>query len=168
MEVGGEGALTRNWTKLQFSNDGRSILLGTGSGGHLVLDAFNGSVKHFLRTQSPGPNRLAPGQTPPEGNKDEKVSRHDKVQETSGDCCFTPDGRYVLAANGRSGANLYDVADKKSDGEEGKVRDPIQILETGAASGKSGCDIVEFNPRWQMFAAAGKSLEFFQPDRDVL
>ena len=60
--------------KLEFSNDGKSILVGTTGGVHYILDAFQGGIKARLiehqATNSPG--------------------------LTSGDVCFTPDGKFVI------------------------------------------------------------------------
>jgi COMPASS component SWD2 len=62
------------FTKLEFSNDGKSILVGTTGGVHYILDAFAGEIKvrlnEHVASNLPGPS--------------------------SGDVCFTPDGRYVI------------------------------------------------------------------------
>jgi len=60
--------------KLEFSNDGKSILVGTTGAVHYILDAFDGSVKCRL---------IGFGSCDFEGL-------------TGGNVCFTPDGRYVL------------------------------------------------------------------------
>lgn len=166
-----KGAMTKNWTKLEFSNDGKNLLVGTSSGGHFVVDAFDGKLKHFLKRNGPGPYRLAPGEK--DDAEQNSASKH-KRYETSGDCCFTPDGRYVLSANGAGGKNggggvsVYDVhSTKDAHGEkkDDKIMNPLYELES---SGKEGCDLIEFNPRWQMFATAGKGVEFWVPDREAL
>ena len=156
-ETSGEvskGSITKNWTKLEFSNDGKSLLIGTTSGGHFVLDAFDGKLKSFLKRKQPGPYRLAPGEKAEDEPQQNGVSRdkYSKKQETSGDCCFSPDGRFVLSANGGGGrdgggVSVYDIYEKAD--RETKILDAVYELES---SGKEGCDIVEFNPRWQMFA----------------
>nr|AAF90187.1 WD repeat protein [Histoplasma capsulatum] len=38
----------RAWTRLEFSNDGKHLLVGTDYHGHFLLDAFEGNVKAFL------------------------------------------------------------------------------------------------------------------------
>ena len=49
LKHGGIKAMPRDWTKLEFSNDGKSLVLGTNSGvGHILLDAFDGILKGFL------------------------------------------------------------------------------------------------------------------------
>jgi COMPASS component SWD2 len=66
------------FTKLEFSNDGKSILIGTTGGVHYILDAFAGAMKaRLIDHQASSINGLS-----------------------SGNVCFTPDGRYVVG--GRS------------------------------------------------------------------
>src|SRR5271169_2367450 len=62
------------FSKLEFSNDGKSILIGTTGGVHYVLDAFAGGIKARLIDHTA--NTLA--------------------GLSSGDVCFTSDGRYVI------------------------------------------------------------------------
>jgi COMPASS component SWD2 len=62
------------FSRLEFSNDGKSILVGTNGGVHYILDAFQGGIKARLIDHTPA---NLPGLS-------------------SGDVCFTPDGRYVL------------------------------------------------------------------------
>lgn len=46
--------LMKGWTKLEFSNDGKSILLGTKGGGHFLLDSFKGHLKAYLQKPEAG------------------------------------------------------------------------------------------------------------------
>jgi COMPASS component SWD2 len=64
-----------DFNKLEFSNDGKSILVGTTGGVHYILDAFHGAVKGRLIDHA--------------ANTISGLS--------SGDVCFTPDGRYVIS-----------------------------------------------------------------------
>ena len=63
------------WSKLEFSNDGANILVGTKAHCHYILDAFDGKLKNRLIGVEPtsGPE---PGMS---------------------DVCLSPDGRYVFA-----------------------------------------------------------------------
>jgi len=36
-----------DWAKLEFSNDGKPLLVGTNRPGHFLLDAFSGDLKGF-------------------------------------------------------------------------------------------------------------------------
>jgi COMPASS component SWD2 len=65
------------FSKLEFSNDGKSILIGTTGGVHYILDAFGGSIK----------SRLI----------DHQASNVSGL--SSGNVCFTPDGRYVISGS---------------------------------------------------------------------
>ena len=62
------------FSKIEFSNDGKSILVGTQAGVHYVLDAFKGEMKARLVDHAPNTTSTL----------------------SSGDVCFTPDGRFVV------------------------------------------------------------------------
>lgn len=68
-----------DWIKMEFSNDGKLILIGTRGECHYLLDAFTGELQSRLT-----------GQIPVNG---------DPKSITSGDVCFTPDARYVIGGN---------------------------------------------------------------------
>src|SRR5438045_8454133 len=63
------------FSRLEFSNDEKSILVGTNGGVHYILDAFDGGIKARLteHTSNPSPDL------------------------SSGDVSFTPAARYVMA-----------------------------------------------------------------------
>ncbi|KAK4662151.1 uncharacterized protein QC763_711070 [Podospora pseudopauciseta] len=133
----------RGWTKLEFSNDGKHILLGSRGNGHFLLDSFDGSLKAFLRKPNGGTRRLAAG---------ENDGGH---VESSGECCFTPDGRYVLSG-GKSDLLVWDTLmtpDSK------QVLEPAHILEE-----KREAAVVAYNPRYNMIATADQELLFWLPD----
>jgi COMPASS component SWD2 len=67
------------FSKLEFSNDGKSILVGTQGGVHYILDAFKGEMKARLVDHAP--------------NMTSALS--------SGDVCFSPDGRFVMGGKTR-------------------------------------------------------------------
>lgn len=85
--------LIKGWTKLEFSNDGKHLLIGTRHGGHWILDAFEGTLKAYLRKPEGSTRRLAPGEMPAINGGSIDQSRID----SSGECSFTPDGRFVLS-----------------------------------------------------------------------
>lgn len=133
----------RGWTSLHFSNDGKHLLLGTNSGGHFLLDSFDGSLKAYLRKPSGGTRRLAAGETEGGGF------------ETSGDCCFSPDGRYVLSGS-KKDLLVWDVLTPP---DAKKVLEPTYVLEE-----KREAAVVAFNPRYNMIATADQELMFWLPD----
>ncbi|KAI2785240.1 WD40 repeat-like protein [Daldinia loculata] len=140
----------QGWTTLEFANDGRSILLGTKGGGHFLLDSFNGSLKGYLRKTEGGSNRLAPGEEYMlNGGGPSGAS-----VESSGDCCFTHDGRFVIGG-GRKGVMVWDTLGNTSD----KVLDPVHVLEDERPAA-----VVAINPRFNFFATADQDLVFWLPD----
>lgn len=133
----------QGYTALEFSNDGKHILLGSRLGGHLLLDAFDGSLKAYLRKPGGGTKRLAPGET--EGG----------TVESSGECCFSPDGRYVISGSRR---DLL-VWDTLTTPGHNKVLEPAYTLEE-----KRETSVVAYNPRYNMIATADQELTFWLPD----
>jgi len=141
--------LMQGWTKLEFSNDGKHILVGTRGNGHFLLDAFEGILKAYLRKLEGSGKRAAPG----EGNVE--AYRDPSSFETSGDCCFSPDGRFVL-----SGAkNNILIWDTLASAGETKILEPAHVLED-----KREAAVVAFNPRFNFFATADQDLMFWMPD----
>ena len=105
-----------SWTTLEFSNDGKNLLLGTASGaGHYVLDAFSGDLTAFCAskktssTQSGSKHRprMPPGIFPLTSHK------HDSSPFTNipgqGAVCLTPDGRYVIGSSGDQTLSVWDI-----------------------------------------------------------
>ncbi|KAL2258651.1 hypothetical protein VTK26DRAFT_7965 [Humicola hyalothermophila] len=136
-------AAFRGWTKLEFSNDGKHLLLGSRGDGHFLLDSFDGSLKAYLKKPGPSASRRGVGETDG-GNV-----------EGSGECCFTPDGRYVLSG-AKSDLLVWDVL--KHPGAD-KVLAPEHILEE-----KREAAVVAYNPRYNMIATADQDLMFWLPD----
>ena len=135
-------AAFKGWTSLEFSNDGKHILLGSKYNGHFLLDAFDGSLKAYLR-KPVGPTARVP------------VGEAQGGIESSGECCFAPDGRYVL-----SGAKKdLLVWDTLATPGNNKVLDPAFVLEE-----KKETAVVAFNPRYNMLATADQELTFWLPD----
>lgn len=143
--------LVRGWTKLEFSNDGKSLLLGTRGNGHFLLDAFEGTLKAYLRKPGGGTRRLAIGETATFN----PASPDPSSLESSGDCCFAPDGRFVIS--GASKDVL--VWDTLASAGDHKVLDPTYTLPEKRESA-----VVAFNPRFNFFATADQELLFWVPD----
>lgn len=137
------------WTKLEFSNDGKSLLLASNSGtGHLLLDAFDGQLKaHCPRTTShPTGLRAPPGQP---------------GQLGQGDICFSADGRYLIGSSGGdSNAIVWDAY--------GQVEIETRQLKPMCSlpyKGKVG--VAEWNPRYNMLCTADREVVFWLPDEHV-
>jgi len=138
-------AAFRGWTSLEFSNDGRHVLLGSKYQGHFLLDAFDGSLKQYLRKPG-GTKRLAPGES--EGGS----------MESSGECCFSPDGRYVLSGSNKD-LLVWDI---NASPDSNKILDPTYVLED-----KRETAVVAYNPRFNMIATADEELMFWLPDSNA-
>ncbi|KKA28129.1 hypothetical protein TD95_000978 [Thielaviopsis punctulata] len=161
-------ALMRGWTKLQFSNDGKHLLVATNGDGHFLLDAFDGSLKAYLRVPrgaSPAGHvtrRLAPGDAPlPAGSSGAATAAAAAISfetavESSGDCCFSVDARFVVSAAGTNVA-VWDITKIARDQP---VMDPSFVLQDG----KRTAAVMAFNPRYNFFATADKELQFWMPD----
>ena len=196
----------KGWTKLAFSNDGKHLLLGTRGQGHFLLDAFDGSLRAYLRkpeaTSSSassaganaaagaagaktagagaaapsGPsNRIAPGELPPSGEAVNSPLSSSGPMETSGDCGFTPDGRFVVGGAGtatqRAGnvlvwdtlpasapATIAGAGDPAA--APPKVLDPVHVLDDA----RREAAVLAVNPRFNFFASADQDLVFWTPD----
>ena len=137
-----------DWTKLEFSNDGKYLLLGTNAAtGHLLLDAFDGSLKAYCtRTQTSLNLRAAPGAP---------------GQLGQGDLCFSSDGRYVVGGSGGDrDAVVWDT--------HGQVEvETKQLKPLCGLPSKGKVSVVEWNPRYNMCASADKEVVFWMPDEHV-
>ena len=122
------------WATLDFSNDGKSLVLGTRSGlGHYLLDAFTGSLRAFctLNRPSAGLEDAGNGAAPPSsttttttttmieptpiirsrprlapGNRSSTPGGPAPAQ---GDVCFSPDGRYLVGGAGDQNLFVWDT-----------------------------------------------------------
>ncbi|EEY20888.1 WD repeat-containing protein [Verticillium alfalfae VaMs.102] len=142
----------KGWTKLEFSNDGKHILLGTRGNGHFLLDAFDGHLKAYLRKPEGGTRRRAAGESA-EGFSAEEGS----VPESSGDCSFT-----VMAGTCSVGSKkgCLGMGIRRARRPMSRVLDPSTILEGQARGGLCLLGI----PRYNFFATADQEVLFWVPD----
>ncbi|EGX90303.1 WD repeat containing protein 82 [Cordyceps militaris CM01] len=141
--------VVRGWTKLEFSNDGKTLLLGTRGVGHFLFDAFEGTLKAYLRRPGGNTRRLAVG----EGGM--SATNSGGEYESSGDCCFAPDGRFVISGS-RQDVVVWDTLKPPS---SDKNLEPTWTL-----FDKRETAVVGFNPRFNFFATADTDLIFWLPD----
>jgi COMPASS component SWD2 len=134
----------RAWTRLEFSNDGKNLLVGTDYHGHFVMDAFEGNLKAFLVGKTGGTGRAAP------------VSNSGKPLG-QGDVCFTPDGRYAIGGGGEQADVL--VWDINQAPASGLFLQPMAHL---PYRGRTA--IIQTNPRYNMFATADREIVFWLPE----
>lgn len=146
---------SKGWNKLEFSNDGKHILLGTTASGHLLLDAFDGHLKASLRRERGGVKRLCGGDHNPE---DLSTQSSEYLFPTTGDACFTPDGRYVISGSRQQNVLVWDTLAPAREG----ALSPINELEH-----KGDSAVIAFNPRYNFFATADKEVVFWVPDQSL-
>jgi COMPASS component SWD2 len=123
------------WSKLEFSNDGKLMLLGTRGHSHYVIDSFAENTSKFLyRVLRPR------GFTLPEK----------EGKETSGSVCFTPDGRYIVGGQGERGVAVWDT-NKQPDEKKSLLPswDLVENVRTQAS-------VVAFNHKTNLLATAYK------------
>jgi COMPASS component SWD2 len=138
----------RAWTRLEFSNDGKSILLTTDYHGHFVVDAFEGKVRVFLTGRSGSTGRAAP------------VSTTGKPLG-QGDACFTQDGRYVVGGTGDHPDILVWDTHQAVEGRREYLQPVSRLPSRGIKSA-----IVECNPRYNMFASADTKVCMWLPSQE--
>jgi COMPASS component SWD2 len=132
----------RAWTKLEFSNDGKHLLVGTDYHGHFILDSFSGELKSFLVGKTSGTGRAAP------------VSTSGKPLG-QGDACFTQDGRYVIGGMGdATGMKVWDIVQATGGPQEATY----DLKSPGIKS-----PVVQVNPRYNMLATADTKLSLWRP-----
>ncbi|KAI9827781.1 MAG: member of Set1p complex, histone methyl transferase [Thelocarpon impressellum] len=145
-------ASAETWTKLEFSNDGRSILLSTNGLGHYLLDAFSGSLKATLSRRRGPTDRLAPGAPPSTSGS--------AFAQSQGDTCLTPDGRFVLGGAGKRNLLVWDAHAEPAPGLERSIA-PVHELDC-----KSRTAVAAFNPRLNLFVGADKEVVFWVPEKN--
>lgn len=147
--------VSQAWTKLEFSNDGKSILLATNNSlGHLLLDAFDGDIRAFLVRPSSNlplnPSNLRAAPYPPSS----------AIPPSQGDIAFTADGRYLIGSSG--GEHDAVIWDTQGEVSAEKVLRPMAVLPRESRMG-----VVEWNPRYNMMASADREVVFWLPDEHV-
>jgi COMPASS component SWD2 len=146
---GGRG---RNWSKIEFSNDGKSLLIATTGPGHFILDAFDGNLKHFCTRKSGRSERKAPG----EPSSSRPVGQ--------GDACFSPDGRFLVGGSGGDdGLVAWDVS---VDSSADQILQPVAEMPVPSqAAGR--CEVVGYNPKHNMLVTADKEILLWLPDPEL-
>ncbi|KAK9469624.1 WD40-repeat-containing domain protein [Lipomyces arxii] len=124
-------AATAPWTKIEFSNDGKNLLISTKGSAHYLLDAFSGDTVMRLMGHS------------------YKALNGPRLYESSGDTSISPDGRFVLSGSDDNKLYIYDIQSPVRDG----IQKPARIIES-----KHPISNLLFNPRSLMLATANKEL----------
>ncbi|KAK9790395.1 hypothetical protein SCARD494_08344 [Seiridium cardinale] len=143
----------KGWTKLEFSNDGKNLLLGTKGNGHFLIDAFEGTLRAYLHKPNGGTRRLAAGEEPSMNGASSGGSSN---VEGSGDCGFSPDGRYVVGGGANNKLLIWDTLGQV---DEDKTLEPVHIIDS-----EKPASVVAFSPRFNFIATADQELVFWLPD----
>ncbi|KAG0231467.1 member of Set1p complex, histone methyl transferase [Actinomortierella wolfii] len=148
-------------TQLEFSTDGKNILVTTSGEAHYVVDAFTAETKFKLKGHYDGY-----GTDPfPSG----------------GEASWTPDGKCVLSGARDGRIYLWDIARASNES--------MNIMNTNGVSGSNGSlmgangelnpfkvlkahstptHIVGFNPKYLMMASGSTELAFWEPDPNIV
>ncbi|KAF2762786.1 WD repeat protein [Pseudovirgaria hyperparasitica] len=146
-----EKSIGRGWTKIEFSNDGKSLLVATNGLGHFVLDAFEGNLTHFCIRRGKMSGRRAPGES---GDDSRPVGQ--------GDVCLSPDGKFVLGGSGEEGLQIWDISSTIS------VTDKMLMpLDKIPGPGQGRASVVAYNHRFNLICTADKDLTVWLPDPDA-
>ncbi|KAF2111521.1 WD repeat-containing protein-like protein [Lophiotrema nucula] len=147
-----------DWTKLEFTNDGKSLVVGTTGSGHFVLDAFSGELSHFCYRDAGSSGRLPPVDVPQ--NYGDVAIDGSRPALGQGDVCVTPDGQYLLGGSGQDGLLVWDISQQPSGDNL------LRPMERLPGHGKAA--IVGYNPRTNLLATADRDLLLWQPDPDLM
>lgn len=138
------------WTGIEFSNNGKYLLVSTNGPGHYLIDAFSGELMRYLHRPSGSATRPAPGDPLTEDNS----------CYLQADASFSPDGQFVVGGNGgQTGLLVWDTREKES-GD--KVLEPTCDL-----PGPKPAAVVAYNPRLNLVASADREVMMWLPDPDA-
>lgn len=146
------------WTKIEFTNDGKSLVVATDGIGHFVLDAFSGDIQHFCYRKAGSSGRLLPGAST--SNHGAGTVNGNTPANGQGDVCVSPDGQYLIGGSAEDGLLVWNISQPPT---------PNNVLEpTEKLPAQTKGAIVGYNPRTNMLASADKDLTLWQPDVDLM
>jgi COMPASS component SWD2 len=146
------------WTKIEFTNDGKNLLLATNGCGHFILDAFSGDITHFCYRKAGPSGRLSAGAST--SSHGAHVANGNTPVVGQGDVCLSPDGQYLIGGCSEDGLLVWDISLPSN---PNNILEPIEKL---PGNGKAA--IVGYNPRTNLMASADKDLYLWQPDSDLM
>lgn len=134
----------QTWTRLEFSNNGKLLLVGTDSSQHYVLDAMLGRLLTSLSSLEEPQNGWLRFNYP-----------------TSGLATFTSCGKFVLAGSPSGEVSLYNLSKVKASEKNEPVTRPFKDL-PGYGVAKN----LSFNPKLLNVATADDLVVLWAPDAD--
>jgi COMPASS component SWD2 len=147
-----------DWTKMEFTNDGKSLVVATNGNGHFVVDAFSGELSHFCYRKAGSSGRLAPSESVT--NVSGNTPNGNTPANGQGDVCLTPDGQFLVGGSGEDGLLVWDISKQPA---PNNILEPIEKL---PGQGKSA--VVGYNPRTNLLASADKDLYLWHADPDLM
>ncbi|KAK5167739.1 uncharacterized protein LTR77_007438 [Saxophila tyrrhenica] len=146
----------QGWTGMEFSNNGKYILLSTNGPGHYILDAFSGDMVAYLHRASGSTQRLAPG--------DDLESAGTGSTYLQSDATFAPDGQFVIGGNGgQAGLLVWDLRELMTNAPDGdKILEPKWDLPS-----QKPAAVVAHCPRLNLIASADRDVLLWVPDPDA-
>lgn len=123
----------KQWNKLEFSNDGKYILLASSYGKQLILDAFTGEQLFELVGTKPFPLREF---------------------MDSGSACFTPDGQFTLATDYDGKIAIWNHGESISNRT---LKPQVYVQAPEEVCPRT----ILFNPKYSMFVTADESVDFY-------
>ncbi|RLV92653.1 hypothetical protein JA1_003008 [Spathaspora sp. JA1] len=133
------------WNKLEFSNNGKHILISTDSSQHYIVDAFSGHVQAIIQLANPNPPDWMSLKYP-----------------YTGCCTFSPCGKFVLVGSPKSVVHIFDISNLKS--SKGVHSDPIVLTQSTKLTSSMGIPkILAFNPKLLTFATADTTVTLWSP-----
>ncbi|KAG0221424.1 WD40-repeat-containing domain protein [Mortierella sp. GBAus27b] len=157
-------------TQLEFSSDGKNILVTTASEAHYIVDSYKPSTTRF---------RLV-------GH----YSYGNEPFQSGGEACWTPDGKCIISGSKEGSIYVWDIAKAIADqaaghvnGASGSVMNGVGVPGAGAsllsANGElrpfkvlkahgTPSHIVAFNPKYMMMVSGSTELAFWEPDPNAV
>lgn len=138
----------QTWNKLEFANNGKTLLISTDSPEHYLLDAFLGQLLTILSTSDTSMSYKYP---------------------YTGTSTFSPCGKFLLIGSPQSTVLIFDLNSiKTTDGESHTVYpddNPIRLQPFKVLSSPGVAKIIAFNPKLLTFATADNTVSLWQPER---
>lgn len=134
------GLPAETWTKVEFSNNGRFLLIATNLPQHYILDALLGRLLATLVVDAQA-----------------AASWMQFQYLSSGSACFSPDGKHVLAGNVNGNVALFELTSLKGDVQEHVTLSPCNVLPNKHGIPK----VVAFNPKLLQMATADTNVVFW-------
>ncbi|CUM63988.1 uncharacterized protein PRCAT00001576001 [Priceomyces carsonii] len=144
----------QTWNKIEFSNNGKLLLVSTDSPEHYIVDAFLGKLLTILRMD----HIQDPYNVPWMSFK----------YPYNGPACFSTCGKFVFAGSLMLNLSTFDLTGiKTTDGgnhvvtptDNPKYSDPFKVIETQQGIPK----VVAFNPKLLTLATADNTVSLWQP-----